>query len=152
MGIAQRFPRAVGRVENLILVFQAFHGPVISTVGLVCFGSLLFLRRSAETIRFRAGFQDVCAIGDAIQQRFAEARVRNYLRPLGERQVGGQHDSSFLCSFSHDLKQRGFTFVGSTIMYAHMQAVGMVNDHVVDCYRHRELARLAQRSSARAAR
>jgi DNA-3-methyladenine glycosylase I len=35
---------------------------------------------------------------------------------------------------SKDLKSRGFTFVGSTIIYAHMQAVGMVNDHVVECF------------------
>jgi DNA-3-methyladenine glycosylase I len=42
-------------------------------------------------------------------------------------------------AFSKDLKRRGFTFVGSTIVYAHMQAVGMVNDHVVDCFRHREV-------------
>lgn len=38
--------------------------------------------------------------------------------------------------FSKDLKQRGFKFVGSTIMYAHMQAVGMVNDHLVTCFRY----------------
>lgn len=40
---------------------------------------------------------------------------------------------------SKDLKQRGFTFVGSTIMYAHMQAIGMVNDHLISCYRYKEL-------------
>jgi DNA-3-methyladenine glycosylase I len=44
-------------------------------------------------------------------------------------------------AFSKDLKQRGFNFVGSTIMYAHMQAVGMVNDHLKDCFRHPVLAR-----------
>ena len=44
-------------------------------------------------------------------------------------------------AMSADLKRRGFKFVGSTICYAFMQAVGMVNDHVVDCFRHRELAR-----------
>ena len=44
-------------------------------------------------------------------------------------------------AFSRDLKERGFRFVGSTIVYAHMQAVGMVNDHLVSCFRHRELAR-----------
>jgi DNA-3-methyladenine glycosylase I len=44
-------------------------------------------------------------------------------------------------AFSKDLKQRGFGFVGSTIIYAHMQAVGMVNDHLVDCFRHREVQR-----------
>lgn len=42
-------------------------------------------------------------------------------------------------TMSADLKQRGFKFVGSTICYAYMQAVGMVNDHLVDCFRHREL-------------
>ena len=40
---------------------------------------------------------------------------------------------------SRDLKKRGFNFVGSTICYAFMQAVGMVNDHTVDCYRHAEM-------------
>ena len=44
---------------------------------------------------------------------------------------------------SKDLKRRGFTFVGSTIIYAHMQATGMVNDHTTDCYRHRECKKLA---------
>ena len=38
--------------------------------------------------------------------------------------------------FSRDLKRRGFKFVGSTIVYAHMQATGMVNDHLVSCYRY----------------
>ena len=40
---------------------------------------------------------------------------------------------------SKDLKQRGFKFVGSTIIYAHMQATGMVNDHLVDCFRYHRL-------------
>jgi DNA-3-methyladenine glycosylase I len=42
-------------------------------------------------------------------------------------------------ALSRDLKKRGFKFVGSTICYAFMQAVGMVNDHVVDCFRYREI-------------
>ena len=45
-------------------------------------------------------------------------------------------------ALSKDLKQRGFKFVGSTIVYAHMQAVGMVNDHLVTCFRHKHCARL----------
>ncbi len=49
--------------------------------------------------------------------------------------------SSISEAFSKDLKQRGFRFVGPTIMYAHMQAVGMVNDHTTDCFRYRELFR-----------
>ena len=40
---------------------------------------------------------------------------------------------------SKDLKKRGFKFVGPTIIYAHMQATGMVNDHLVDCFRHSEV-------------
>ena len=40
---------------------------------------------------------------------------------------------------SKDLKSRGFKFVGSTIVYAHMQAMGMVNDHTIDCFRHKEV-------------
>ena len=40
---------------------------------------------------------------------------------------------------SKDLKKRGFKFVGSTVMYAHMQATGMVNDHEVSCFRHKEV-------------
>jgi len=40
-------------------------------------------------------------------------------------------------ALSKDLKKRGFKFVGSTIIYAHMQAVGMVNDHTTDCFRYR---------------
>ncbi len=45
-------------------------------------------------------------------------------------------------ALSKDLKQRGFRFVGSTIIYAHMQATGMVNDHTVDCHRHPVCARM----------
>lgn len=48
--------------------------------------------------------------------------------------------SSASDSLSKDLKQRGFKFVGSTIMYAHMQATGLVNDHVVACFRHKACA------------
>ena len=44
-------------------------------------------------------------------------------------------------AMSKDLKKRGFTFVGSTICYAFMQAAGLVNDHTENCYRHRELKR-----------
>jgi DNA-3-methyladenine glycosylase I len=48
-------------------------------------------------------------------------------------------------ALSKDLKKRGFRFVGSTIMYAHMQATGLVNDHVIGCFRHQPCARLARK-------
>jgi DNA-3-methyladenine glycosylase I len=49
-------------------------------------------------------------------------------------------------AMSKDMKQRGFKFVGSTIMYAHMQATGMVNDHLTSCFRYRECALLAKKT------
>ncbi|MEO6347947.1 MAG: DNA-3-methyladenine glycosylase I, partial [Aquaticitalea sp.] len=42
-------------------------------------------------------------------------------------------------SISNDLKKRGFKFVGSTVIYAHMQATGMINDHEVNCFRYDEV-------------
>lgn len=52
-------------------------------------------------------------------------------------------------AMSKDLKKRGFNFVGSTICYAFMQAVGMVNDHLVGCFRYRELVRVNGRTLGR---
>jgi len=49
-------------------------------------------------------------------------------------------------ALSKDLKKRGFSFVGSTIVYAHMQAVGMVNDHTTDCFRYNEVKKLARKN------
>lgn len=48
-------------------------------------------------------------------------------------------------ALSKDLKKRGFKFVGTTIVYAHMQAVGMVNDHVISCFRQRECRAMSRR-------
>ena len=47
--------------------------------------------------------------------------------------------SELSAALARDLKARGFRFVGETILYAHMQATGLVNDHLVSCFRHREL-------------
>ncbi len=73
---------------------------------------------------------------DAYIWRFVGGRpvVNHWCRP---EQVPAQTDASR--DMSRDLKRRGFTFVGPTICYAYMQAVGMVNDHLVDCFRHREV-------------
>ena len=48
-------------------------------------------------------------------------------------------------TISKDLKRRGFRFVGPTIVYAHMQATGMVNDHVVGCFRHPEIVAMSRK-------
>lgn len=74
---------------------------------------------------------------DAYFWRFVDGRpVQNAWRSLAE--VPARTPLSD--TISKDLKQRGFKFVGSTIIYAHMQATGLVNDHTVDCFRHAELA------------
>lgn len=52
-------------------------------------------------------------------------------------------------ALSNDLKKRGFRFVGSTIIYAHMQATGMVNDHLTSCYRYKECKALAGKKRTR---
>jgi len=52
-------------------------------------------------------------------------------------------------AMSKDLRKRGFNFVGTTICYAFMQAVGMVNDHLIDCFRYRELQAPPARRRAR---
>ena len=75
---------------------------------------------------------------DAYAWRFVGGRPRvNQWESL--RQVPATTAESD--AFSQDLRGRGFGFVGSTIVYAHMQAVGMVNDHLVRCFRHREISR-----------
>ncbi len=66
-------------------------------------------------------------------------------RPIQNRIVNIKHlpaTSKESDALSKDLKRRGFKFVGSTIVYAHMQAVGMVNDHLVTCFRHKAVSRL----------
>ena len=85
---------------------------------------------------------------DAYQWRFVNGRpIQNRWRAEGDIPPRSAQSDAM----SDDLKSRGFSFVGSTIIYAHMQAVGMVNDHLVNCFRHREVARLGRgRHEARA--
>jgi len=85
---------------------------------------------------------------DAYQWRFVNGRpIQNRWRAEGDIPPRSAQSDAM----SDDLKSRGFTFVGSTIIYAHMQAVGMVNDHLVNCFRHRQVAQLGRgRHEARA--
>lgn len=68
--------------------------------------------------------------GVPIQNQFEQTRKLPQTTALAEQ-------------MSNDLKKRGFKYIGKITMYAHMQAVGMVNDHVVDCFRHKEVAALS---------
>ena len=61
--------------------------------------------------------------------------IQNNFKSMSELPV----NTPLSYKISTDLKNRGFKFVGSTIVYAHMQAIGMVNDHTVDCFRYKEV-------------
>ena len=65
--------------------------------------------------------------------------VQNKFKSIGEIPARTKLSDTI----SKDLKNRGFRFVGSTIIYAHMQATGMVNDHTVECFRYKELNHLS---------
>jgi DNA-3-methyladenine glycosylase I len=66
---------------------------------------------------------------------FTEGKqVVNHLKSLSEIPAS----TSLSDTIAREMKQKGFQFLGSTIIYAHLQATGLVNDHLVDCFRHRE--------------
>ena len=76
---------------------------------------------------------------DAYSWRFVEGKpIRNRWRRMAEIPAKTQESEVM----SRDLVQRGFRFVGPTICYAHMQATGMVNDHLLGCFRHAQVAAL----------
>ncbi len=87
---------------------------------------------------FLAVQDDMGSFSDYIWGFVDHAPVQNSWRSM--RNVPATSEISD--RLSKDMKKRGFTFVGSTIMYAHMQATGMVNDHTTDCFRHRECQKL----------
>lgn len=64
-------------------------------------------------------------------------KVEDYKQAPATTAISGQ--------LSKDLKKRGFKFTGSTVMYAHMQATGMVNDHEIDCFRYDEIRKLGEK-------
>ena len=73
---------------------------------------------------------------DSYFWRFVDGRpIQNSFKSLDE--IPAKTDISD--TLSKDLKKRGFNFVGSTICYAFMQATGMVNDHIIDCFRYKQL-------------
>ncbi len=130
---------------------RAFHGFDPAKVARYGPDDMQRLLGDAGIIRNRAKIQ--AAINNA--QRFLDARaefgtfdryiwrfvdfnpIRNRFRRLTELPAR----TPLSDEISADLKRRGFQFVGSTIVYAHMQATGMVNDHVVSCFRHGEITR-----------
>ena len=79
---------------------------------------------------------------DAYIWRFVDGRpIQNELRSAKDYRPTTRESDAL----SRDLRQRGFQFMGSTVVYAHMQATGMVNDHVMDCFRRKPVAALGKR-------
>lgn len=77
---------------------------------------------------------------DAWLWRFVDGQpIQNHLRSLAEAQAS----TALSDQLSKALKKRGFRFIGTTICYAFMQAAGLVNDHVTDCFRHQEVTALS---------
>jgi len=96
------------------------------------------LKVNAAVINARAFIkvQEEFGSFDKYSQRFVDGKQKvNEFKTLDQVPATTRESDAF----SKDLKQRGFKFVGSTIIYAHMQAVGMVNDHLVSCFRYKEV-------------
>jgi DNA-3-methyladenine glycosylase I len=124
-------------------VFDAFDPRVVS-----CYGERKVAALLADAGIVRNRLKVASAIGNAkaflaVQREFGtfDAYLWSFVggRPVVNhwkttREVPARTAESD--TLSKDLQKRGFRFVGSTICYAYMQAVGMVNDHLVDCYRH----------------
>ena len=92
--------------------------------------------------------QDEFGSLDAYLWRFVDGRaIQNRWRSWQETPATSKESDAM----SKDMKRRGFKFCGSTICYAIMQATGMVNDHVVNCFRHQELACISHHAARRSA-
>ena len=128
---------------------RTFHGFAIARVARMTDAALEKLLQNPELIRNRlkiysarrnaqAVLKVIDEVGslDAYFWSFVDGKpIRN--RPRGRGGVPARTELSD--RLSRDMQQRGFNFVGSTIIYAHMQATGMVNDHLVDCFREAEV-------------
>jgi len=109
----------------------------------------LKIESAVSNARAFLAIQDEFGSFDAYVWRFVAGRPKqNRRRSL--RQIPPRTRESD--ALSKDLQRRGFRFVGSTICYAFMQAVGLVNDHVVTCFRHHQLSRSGRPRRRRASR
>ena len=128
---------------------QAFNGFAIEKVAAYGDGDIARLLGNAGIVRnrlkiqaairnARAALEVIAAFGslDACLWRFVEGiPMQNAWKTVQEVPAS----TAISDAMSKDLKKRGFSFVGSTICYAFMQAVGMVNDHTTDCFRYQDL-------------
>ncbi len=111
------------------------------------------LMQDAGIVRNRAKIQGIIPSARVFLEIEAKEGFANYLwkhvdgKPIQNNltsRVEAQAETKISQMISKDLKSRGFTFCGPTIVYAFMQACGLVNDHLVGCYRHAEVAEMAR--------
>jgi DNA-3-methyladenine glycosylase I len=122
-------PEAVARFDD------AKAGELLANPGIV--RNRLKVASAVSNARAFLQIQEEFGSFDAYQWRFVDGSpLQNAWKKMQEVPASTPVSDAL----SRDLKQRGFRFVGSTICYAHMQAVGMVNDHTMDCFRWRELS------------
>lgn len=96
----------------------------------------LKIRSAVQNAKAFLKVQEEFGSFDAYIWRFVDGRPKiNFWKSL--KQIPAR--TAVSDALSQDLRQRGFNFVGSTICYAHMQATGMINDHLVACFRHKQL-------------
>jgi DNA-3-methyladenine glycosylase I len=94
------------------------------------------IRAAVKNARAFLAIQEEFGSFDSYIWRFVEGRpIVNEFKEMAEVPA----ETELSRRISKDLKSRGFSFVGPTIIYAHMQATGLVNDHLVSCFRYREL-------------
>ena len=141
----------LARRENYRRAFAGFNPEKVARFGRAKIAALLAdpgivrnrLKVESAVTNARAFLDTAAEFGsfNAYIWRFVGGRPRqNRHRTMAEVPAATPQSEAL----SRDLKKRGFRFVGPTIVYAHMQAVGMVNDHELGCFRHRECAQLAK--------
>jgi DNA-3-methyladenine glycosylase I len=119
---------------------QKKHQGLLANSGIV--RNRLKIEAAVQNAKAFLGVQDEIGTFDAYIWRFVGSEPRqNAWKSIKEVPAKTPESDAM----SKDLKGRGFKFVGSTICYAFMQAVGMVNDHLVECFRHGELSKKARK-------
>ena len=132
--------------DNYRLAFSGFDPQKVARYGARQIAALLnnagIIRNEAKILaainnaRQFLGIQEQFGRFDAYIWRFVDGKpIVHQIKKLKDYPTNSTESDAL----SKDLKQRGFKFVGSTICYAHMQATGMINDHVVDCFRRQEI-------------
>jgi DNA-3-methyladenine glycosylase I len=137
---------------------KAFDGFDARTMARYTPEKLASLMLDEGIVRNRAKIQGVVPSARVFLEIEEKEGFANYLwkhvdgKPIQtnlKSRADAQSETSISQMISKDLKSRGFTFCGPTIVYAFMQACGLVNDHLVGCYRHAEVAEMARSVAVR---